>query len=78
MKIQTHRHFSFISVHTNFPATMDRFQLQRESSLFNNKTQNGGYFRDGVEVAEDGLVYPMLSKTLPCQQTYFVALLTQF
>lgn len=66
MKLQTQRRFSFLSVHTSFPATMYRFQLQHESSLFNNRTKDGGYLRDGVEIAEDGLVYPMLSKSQPC------------
>jgi hypothetical protein len=58
---RSQRHSSFLSVHTSFPATMYRFQLQRGSSLFNNKMKDGGFFRDAVVVADDGLIYPMLS-----------------
>lgn len=63
---RSQRYVSFLAAHTNFPATMYRFQLQRESSLFDNKTQNGGFFRDGVKVAADGLIYPILSTPQKC------------
>lgn len=62
------RYSSFQAVHNSFPATMYRFQLQREASLFNNqmKLEEGVYPRDGVEVADDGLIYPILSATQNC------------
>lgn len=67
MKFQTQRSISFLSVHTCFLATLCRFQL-RESSLY-NRTKDGRYFRNGVEVAEDGLDYPTFSRSQPCLQT---------
>lgn len=69
------RKFSLISVHSNFPATMHRFQLQPSSRLFDHKEQRGGYARDGVSVSEEGLVYPMLSRSFPCLQRLLIVLL---
>lgn len=72
------RFISSPSVHTSFPATMYRFQLRRESSLFHNKIKNGGFFRDGVEIADDGLVYLRLSSTQNCSQASIITPPAQF
>ncbi|KAE8318735.1 hypothetical protein BDV41DRAFT_521957 [Aspergillus transmontanensis] len=50
------RQLSLISVHTKFPATMYRFQTQRNSHLFNQQEAKGGYTQEGVTVSENGLV----------------------
>jgi hypothetical protein len=53
------RSFCLVSVHRTFPATLYRFQLQRESALYNKKLQKDDQdFNDAVEVSEDGLVRP--------------------
>ncbi|KAE8353376.1 hypothetical protein BDV28DRAFT_133216 [Aspergillus coremiiformis] len=59
------RQFSLISVHTKFPATMYRLQIQRNSHLFNQQEGKGGYIRDSITVSKNGLVYPMLSSSFP-------------
>jgi hypothetical protein len=53
------RNLSLISVHSAFPATLYRFQLQRESKLYDtNLGQDDGEVEDAVEVSKDGLVCP--------------------
>jgi hypothetical protein len=53
------RNFSLISVHSNFPATLYRFQLSRESQLYDQKLQQeDSEVRDAVNISQDGLVYP--------------------
>lgn len=53
------RNLSLISVHSAFPATLYRFQLQRESKLYDkNLQQDDGEVEDAVEVSKDGLVRP--------------------
>ncbi|KAE8406289.1 hypothetical protein BDV37DRAFT_242902 [Aspergillus pseudonomiae] len=59
------RDLSLLSVHSSFPCTMYRFQLQRGSALFDCNAQNGRFPRDGVPVSKDGLVYPGMSKLFP-------------
>src|SRR5271168_1185078 len=51
------RNLSLISIHSTFPATLYRFQLQRESKLYaQNLQQDDGEVEDAVEVSKDGLV----------------------
>jgi hypothetical protein len=58
------RNLSLISVHSTFPATLYRFQLQRESRLYDkNLWQDGGEVEDAVEVSKDGLVCPGITNT---------------
>ena len=53
------RSFCLTSVHRTFPATLYRFQLQRESTLYVKKLQEDDQdFNDAVEVSKDGLVRP--------------------
>ena len=50
---------TLISVHRTFPATLYRFQLQRESRLYDKKLQEDDQdFNDAIEVSKDGLVRP--------------------
>ena len=59
------RHFSVVSIHSSFPASLYRFQLQRHSTLYDvKKGSDDGEVEDGVEVCEDdGLVYPGVGDT---------------
>ena len=58
------RNLSFISVHSTFPATLYRFQLQRESRLYDKDLrQDDGEVEDAVEVSKDGLVRPGITNT---------------
>ena len=53
------RSFCLVSVHRTFPATLYRFQLQRESRLYDKKLREDDQdFNDAVEVSKDGLVRP--------------------
>jgi hypothetical protein len=57
--LRSHRNFSLISVHRTFPATLYRFQLQRESTLYDKKLREDDQdFNDAIEVPKDGLVRP--------------------
>jgi len=57
------RNLSLISIHSTFPATLYRFQLQRESKLYDkNLQQDDGEVEDAVEVSKDGLVCPGITK----------------
>jgi hypothetical protein len=47
---------------------MYRFQLQRKSTLFDYKIEHGRYCQDSLSVSKKGLVYPMVSKSFPCEQ----------
>jgi hypothetical protein len=56
------RDLSHISVHSAFPATLYRFQIHRESKLFDKKLdQDDWEWEDGVEISDDGLVYPKIN-----------------
>jgi hypothetical protein len=58
------RNLSLISIHSTFPATLYRFQLQRESKLYDkNLRQDDGEVEDAVEVSRDGLVCPGITNT---------------
>ncbi|EEQ31306.1 conserved hypothetical protein [Microsporum canis CBS 113480] len=60
--LNTRRSFSLISIHSSFPATLYRFQLNRESRLYDQKLQQEhDEVEDAVSVSEDGLVYPEVS-----------------
>jgi hypothetical protein len=53
------RSLCLISVHRALPATLYRFQLQRESGLYDKQLQGDDQdFNDAVEVSNDGLVRP--------------------
>ena len=54
------RKFSLISVHTKFPASLYRFQVQRKSALIEYK-HGGDAVVDALKIAADGLVYPRVS-----------------
>ncbi|KAL8926242.1 MAG: hypothetical protein Q9172_001884 [Xanthocarpia lactea] len=54
------RKFSLISVHTKFPASLYRFQVERKSALFEYK-HGGDDVVDALKIAADGLVYPRIS-----------------
>ncbi|KAK2814538.1 hypothetical protein FQN49_008159 [Arthroderma sp. PD_2] len=56
------RNFSLISIHSKFPATLYRFQLHRESQLYDEKLQKEeDEVDDAVKISKDGLVYPEVS-----------------
>jgi hypothetical protein len=58
------RNLSLISIHSTFPATLYRFQLQRESRLYDeNLRQDDEEVEDAVKVSKDGLVCPGVTGT---------------
>lgn len=60
--VRNSRSFSLLSVHTSFPATLYRFQLKRESQLYDMKLQQEeNEADDAVNIAQDGLIYPGVS-----------------
>jgi len=59
------RKFSIISVHTSFPASLYRFQSRRSSGLFDYKQDSD--IEDRLKVLADRLVYPRISKDVPCR-----------
>lgn len=65
------RKFSLLSTHTSFPATMYRFQLHRNATLYDASQEETRHRKDGIKVSEDGLVHAMISKSSPCKQTPF-------
>ncbi|KAF9820194.1 hypothetical protein IEO21_01627 [Rhodonia placenta] len=57
-----HRRFPSESVHSVLPATLYRFQIHRESRLFDKSLGKDDWDpEDGVEVHADGLVHPELT-----------------
>jgi hypothetical protein len=63
------RLFSVIAIHSSFPASLLRYNSRQRSSLFDYKKlheREDDPIDDGVEVSENGLVYPSVSKRLPC------------
>ncbi|RWQ93079.1 hypothetical protein C8Q69DRAFT_81295 [Paecilomyces variotii] len=61
------RAFSYVSTHQVFPASLYRFQLHRDSKLYDRATeQNDSEYEDGVEISADGLVHPNI--TADCMQ----------
>lgn len=57
--LKNRRNLSLILVHSNFPASLYRFQLKAESQLYDSKLQQeDSEVADAVNVSEDGLVYP--------------------
>ncbi|OSX59829.1 hypothetical protein POSPLADRAFT_1048298 [Postia placenta MAD-698-R-SB12] len=57
-----HRRFSSVSVHSVFPATLYRFQVYRESKLFDKSLGEDEWDpEDSVEVQADGLVHPKIT-----------------
>lgn len=64
------RQFSVISINSSFPASLLRYNSGQKSNLFDHKKRgNDDAADDGVEVASDGLVYPTVSKNMPCLYT---------
>lgn len=52
-------HFSVVSVHSTFPATLYRLQFRRESQLYDKQQQQeDSEVEDAVKISQDGLIYP--------------------
>ncbi|KAK2792143.1 hypothetical protein FQN52_003911 [Onygenales sp. PD_12] len=63
--LRNRRSFSLVSVHSSFPATLYRFQLRRESQLYDKKLQKGDSEpEDAVNISQDGLIYPEVSDSI--------------
>ena len=61
------RRLSLVSIHSVFPASLLRLQLQRESKLIEHSNSRKDMNPDNtVLVSDDGLVYPRLSAEMPC------------
>ncbi|KAJ5238275.1 hypothetical protein N7468_002894 [Penicillium chermesinum] len=69
------RAFSYVSTHRTFPASLYRFQIHRDSQLFDRATgQDDWEYEDGVEVSADGLVHPNITTDCtrdPNQSSFF-------
>lgn len=66
-RLPNRRSFSYVSAHSSFPASLYRFQVHRDSRLYDKAfEQYGREAEDGVEVNADGLVYP--SRTVKCMR----------
>lgn len=75
------RRLSIVSIHSIFPATLYRFQLQRESGLYDKRLQAyDAEVEDALEIADDGMVYPGITNTgMACLQLLpFIAQNCQF
>lgn len=67
LRFPDRRSFSYVSAHSVFPASLYRFQVHRDSRLYDKAfEQYGREAEDGVEVNVDGLVYP--SRTVKCMR----------
>lgn len=66
-RVPDRRSFSYVSAHSAFPASLYRFQVNRDSRLYDKAFEQYGWeAEDGVEVNADGLVYP--SRTVKCMR----------
>ncbi|KAJ5776434.1 uncharacterized protein N7511_001445 [Penicillium nucicola] len=59
------RKFSLLSTHSSFPATMYRFQLHRNATMYDASEDETRHRKDGIKVSEDGLVHANISKSSP-------------
>jgi hypothetical protein len=56
------RRFSYVSRHSDFPASLYQFQIHRDSRLYDRAfRQDDWEYEDGVEVSADGLVHPNIT-----------------
>lgn len=63
-------------MHSVFPATLYRFQVHRESQLFDKSLGKDDWDpEDSVEVSADGLVYPKITVDGMLQRTFYPELL---
>ena len=64
------RQFSVISINSSFPTSLLRYNSQQRSNLFDHKNQGSDDVADdAVTVSSDGLVYPAVTKNMPCSHT---------
>lgn len=71
------RAFSFVSKHQTFPASLYRFQIHRDSKLFDRAfDQDDWEYDDGVEISADGLVHPNITDACMWEQIHVHHLLT--
>ncbi|OAL72556.1 hypothetical protein A7D00_3558 [Trichophyton violaceum] len=56
------RWLSHVSTHPVFPAILHRFQIHRESKLYDNSLKQDDWeYEDGVEISSDGLVHAKIN-----------------
>ncbi|RAL09436.1 uncharacterized protein BO97DRAFT_351962 [Aspergillus homomorphus CBS 101889] len=61
-RFSNRRAFSYVSTHQTFPASLYRFQLHRDSKLYDRATEQDDLeYEDGVEISADGLVHPNIT-----------------
>ena len=66
-RLPDRRSFSYVSAHSTFPASLYRFQVRRDSRLYDKAfEQYGREAEDGIEVNADGLVYAR--RTVKCMR----------
>jgi hypothetical protein len=68
-RLPNRRAFSYVSTNQTFPASLYRFQIHRDSRLFDRAfAQDDWEYEDGIAVSEDGLVHPNI--TIDCMRMH--------
>lgn len=71
------RPFSYVSRHSDFPASLYQFQIHRDSRLYDRAfKQDDWEYEDGIEVTADGLVHPNITPDCMRTQLHIIDLLT--
>ncbi|KAL3472513.1 hypothetical protein BJX99DRAFT_213515 [Aspergillus californicus] len=56
------RAFSYVSTHQTFLASLHRFQIHRDSKLYDRAFEQDDWeYEDGIEIPADGLVHPNIT-----------------
>lgn len=64
------RAFSYVSTHQTFPASLHRFQIHRDSQIYDRAfEQDDLEYEDGIEISADGFVHPNITADCMCVQT---------
>lgn len=67
LRFPNRRAFSYVSTHQTFPASLHRFQIHRDSKLYDRAFgQDDWEYEDGIEVSADGLVHPDITADCIC------------
>ncbi|KAJ5483816.1 hypothetical protein N7539_006016 [Penicillium diatomitis] len=77
LRFPNRRAFSYVSTHQTFPASLYRFQIHRDSKLYDRAVEQDDWeYEDGVEISADGLVHPNITADCTRKQIHIFRLLT--
>ena len=66
-RFSNRRASSYVSTHQTFPASLHRFQIHRDSKLYDRAFgQDDWGYEDGIEIAADGLVHQNITADCIC------------